>query len=86
MNMCCITCLPRPGNEALSHEHAHFQRKRLKSESVKKNSRVFQEKVWVYVCTLPRDRDKLESLLLVPMNFWDKLHRPKLVNFFPVLH
>lgn len=63
-----------------------FSKKKTEIWVCEKNSRVFQERVWVYICTLLRDRDKLESHLLVPMNFWDKLHRPKLVNFFSVLH
>lgn len=38
---------------------------------------------YVYIL---RDGDKVESHLLIPMDFWDKVHRPKLIKLYSVLH
>lgn len=39
----------------------------------------------IFYIYIPRDGDKVESRLLVPMDFCDKLYRPKLVKLYSVL-
>lgn len=41
---------------------------------------------YTYFIFIPIDGDKVESHLLVPMDFWDKVYRPKLIKLYSVLH
>lgn len=47
------------------------------------NSILYFFNIYIYISG---DGYKVESHLLVLMDFWDKVYRPKLVKFYSVLH